>query len=78
MPAAKRTRKANGSTMSKQEVLFDYDQATKGTHRFREADAGDGKRPIMGTVWLRKDVAEKLGVDHEGTGIQVTIEADTE
>jgi hypothetical protein len=73
----KRTRATRKtSDTKKQEVIFDFDRETKGTYRFREPDTGDGKRPIMGTIWLRKDVAEKLGVTDEDSGVKVTLEPD--
>jgi hypothetical protein len=80
MPAARRTpaaKKSNGATDNSVEVIFDFDRETKGTYRY--AEVVDGKeRAVMGTIWLRKDVAEKLGVTDEDSGVKVTLTADTE
>lgn len=74
MPPAKRAAARSGSSESKkkQEIFFDQDRETKGTYRYAEAVDG-GARGIMGTIWIRKDIAEKLNcVD----SVKVTIEAD--
>jgi hypothetical protein len=78
MPAARRkpaAEKTNGATANKVEVIFDFDRETKGTYRF--AEVVDGKeRAIMGTIWLRRDIAEQLGVTDEDSGVKITLEAD--
>jgi hypothetical protein len=76
MPAAPRrpAAKASAPAKKKQEIFFDQDRETKGTFRYAEA-VENGQRGIMGTIWIRKDVAEKLDcVD----SVKVTIEADTD
>jgi hypothetical protein len=78
MPAARRTpaaKKTNGTTANTVEVLFDFDRETKGTYRYGEVVNGT-ERGIMGTIYLRKDIAEKLGVTDEDSGLKVTLEAD--
>lgn len=75
MPAARRAApKAAETAKKKQEIFFDQDRETKGTFRYAEA-VENGQRGIMGTIWIRKDVAEKLNcVD----SVKITIEADDE
>lgn len=72
MPTATRRPKSTG--VKKQELFFDWERETKGTHRFKEA-AEEGKRPVMGTIWITKDVCEKIGVG-EGDAVKLTIEPD--
>ena len=82
MPPARRpaAKKANGASAPKQEnnkveVIFDQDRETKGTFRFKE-DANDNERPVMGSVYLRKDIYELLGVgDTDNNSIKITVEA---
>jgi hypothetical protein len=74
MPPARRAAapKTGEPAKKKQEIFFDQDRETKGTFRYAEATE-DGARGIMGTIWIRKDVAEKLDcVD----SVKVTLEAD--
>ena len=40
-------------------VEFGFDKETPGTRRF--AEITEEEKPKMGTIWLRKDVAESLG-----------------
>lgn len=73
-PARRAAAKSSESSKKKQEIFFDQDRETKGTYRYAEA-VENGARGIMGTIWIRKDVAEKLDcVD----SVKVTIEADDE
>lgn len=75
MPAARRPAAAKAEpAKKKQEIFFDQDRETKGTFRYAEA-VENGARGIMGTIWIRKDVAEKLNcVD----SVKITLEADDE
>jgi hypothetical protein len=52
----------------KLELTFTQDKETKGTFRYAE----DGDEPIIGSVYIRKPAAEKLG---NPTAIKVTVEA---
>lgn len=74
-PARRAAAKSSGeAAKKKQEIFFDQDRETKGTFRYAEA-VENGQRGIMGTIWIRKDVAEKLNcVD----SVKVTLEADDE
>ena len=71
--APKRTTRAKSTTAKKQEIFFDFDKETKTTLRFAEGDVPDGQRPIMGTIYVRNDIAEKLGITN---GVKITLEAD--
>lgn len=73
MPAAKRTRTTPTPAAKpavKKELYFDQDRETKGTYRYKE-ESNAGERPIMGTIWIRKDVADDMGLNGE---VKVTIE----
>jgi len=81
MPAAKRTRSSNTQATTtekkavvKRELYFDQDRETKGTYRYQE-EANPGERPIMGSIWIRKDVADDMGLNGE---VKVTIEVVSE
>lgn len=74
MPAAKRSATRSAPTKNKRELFFDQDRETKGTYRYKES-VEDGQQAVMGTIWLKKAVAEQLGcID----SCKVTVEADTE
>lgn len=70
--AAKAAATTNGNP--KVELFFDVDRETKGTFRFKE-DSPDDTRPVMGSVYLRKDIYEQLGVS-DTEAIKITIERD--
>jgi hypothetical protein len=50
-------------------VTFDYEKETPGTLRYAEITNED--RGVIGTLYIRKDVAETLGRE----GLLVTIES---
>ena len=75
MPTQRRTPAKKVDTATKQEVICDLELITKGgVYRFKE-DHPDGERQMMGTIYLRKDVAEKLKVTGEDAALKVTLEA---
>ena len=49
-------------------VEFELDKVTKNTIRYKEVQEKENERPIMGTVYLRKDIAK------EAQSIRLTIE----
>lgn len=60
------------STTTQIVVPFDFDKETPGTLRFAESGLSEDERGQMGTIWLRKDVAENLGNPER---VVVTVEA---
>lgn len=73
MPAARR-QPAKATPAKKHELYFDQDRETKGTYRYKEANVDAGARPIMGSIWIRKDIADEMGLNG---AVKVTIEVDT-
>lgn len=64
---AKRT-KIETTPVENTVVEFELDKVTKNTIRYKEVQANESERPIMGTVYLRKDIAK------EAQNIRVIIE----
>ena len=73
-PRSKSTRSAKTTDTKSVTVLFEEDRETKGTYRFKEVENGKGNRHVMGTIWVRKDVCDDLGLDGEQL-VEVTLKA---
>ena len=71
-PYHRQKGQAMPATGTKIEVVFDFDKETPGTLRFAESGLAEDERGQMGTIWIRKDIAETLGNPQR---VVVTVEA---